>query len=242
MRIVEKFEDRTAKNGGRNSIDIAVDALSEFGVTHAAYVLAATNMEGRNDPVIEASYPDEWVQRYQKNAYHLIDPVVVGASMQNTPFCWSDVPKNSSLIRRFFGEASEFGIATSGVTVPIRDVTGHQAIFALNSEMPIDDWHHVLRTRLPEFFHVAMLYHNNHHAENNYDVASFHLVETLSPREIEVLEGAGRGETSAMTADRIDRSEGTVVTHLKRACDKLGVGNKIHAVAVATASGLIAPD
>lgn len=242
MGIVDKFEEGVRENDGANSIEIAVDALSDYGVTHAAYVLTSSSLAMRNDPIIEASYPDEWVDRYQKNSYHLIDPVVVGASMQNTPFCWSDVSKNSSLIRRFFDEASEFGIASSGVTIPIRDATGHHAVFALNSEMDPREWKHTLRGSLPEFFHLAMLYHNNHHAENDYNLANFHLVETLSAREAEVLEGAGRGETSAATAARIGVKESTVVSHLRRSFHKLGVSNKIHAVAVATASGLISPD
>jgi DNA-binding NarL/FixJ family response regulator len=66
--------------------------------------------------------------------------------------------------------------------------------------------------------------------------------QTLSPREIEVLKLAARGATNREIGKAIHVSEATVKTHLVRAYDKLGVGDRTAAVVTALERGLIALD
>ena len=61
----------------------------------------------------------------------------------------------------------------------------------------------------------------------------------LSAREIEVLEHAARGFTVGQVARRLDLSPRTVETHLGNAYRKLGVGNRVQALARASELGLI---
>jgi DNA-binding NarL/FixJ family response regulator len=61
----------------------------------------------------------------------------------------------------------------------------------------------------------------------------------LSPREIEVLEQAARGFTVGQIATRLVLSPRTVETHLGNAYRKLGVGNRVQALARASGLGLI---
>jgi DNA-binding CsgD family transcriptional regulator len=62
----------------------------------------------------------------------------------------------------------------------------------------------------------------------------------LTVREAECLTWAARGKTSEEIARVLHRSSETVEFHLSNAMLKLGARNRTHAVAIATARGLIA--
>jgi DNA-binding NarL/FixJ family response regulator len=64
----------------------------------------------------------------------------------------------------------------------------------------------------------------------------------LSAREIEVLEHAARGFTVGQIARRLVLSPRTIETHLGNAYRKLGVRNRVQALARASALGLIRID
>lgn len=60
----------------------------------------------------------------------------------------------------------------------------------------------------------------------------------LAPREMEVLQWAAHGKTTWETAQLLDLSEATVAFYVRRACSRLGVKSKIHAVAICISYGL----
>jgi DNA-binding NarL/FixJ family response regulator len=66
--------------------------------------------------------------------------------------------------------------------------------------------------------------------------------QTLSPREVEVLELAARGRTNREIGKALHVSEATVKTHLLRAYDKLGVSDRTAAVVTALERGLLRLD
>ena len=63
--------------------------------------------------------------------------------------------------------------------------------------------------------------------------------KVLSDREVEVLTHAAEGLTARDIGERLGLTERTVSTHLHRIYTKLGVGNRMGAVQVATQRGLI---
>ncbi|MBT1676534.1 response regulator [Curtobacterium aurantiacum] len=66
--------------------------------------------------------------------------------------------------------------------------------------------------------------------------------ETLTPRELDVLELLADGSTNRVIAGQLFMSESTVKTHLVRVFAKLGVDGRAGAVAEATRRGIIAFD
>ncbi|QUJ76955.1 helix-turn-helix transcriptional regulator [Sulfitobacter albidus] len=60
----------------------------------------------------------------------------------------------------------------------------------------------------------------------------------LAPRELDVLRWAARGKTTWETAQLLNLSEATVAFYARRACARLNVKSKIHAVAVCISAGL----
>ena len=63
----------------------------------------------------------------------------------------------------------------------------------------------------------------------------------LTPREREVLTHAAAGLTVEQTAEAMVVSSATVRTYITRAVEKLGAANRVHAVALAVACGLVVP-
>lgn len=64
-------------------------------------------------------------------------------------------------------------------------------------------------------------------------------VETLSPREIQVLEGISKGFSNRAIAHRLEISEHTVKFHIRAIFEKLGVNSRTEAVVRATQAGFI---
>lgn len=60
----------------------------------------------------------------------------------------------------------------------------------------------------------------------------------LAPRELDVLKWAAQGKTTWETAQLLDLSEATVAFYARRACSRLGVKSKIHAVAICISAGV----
>ena len=60
----------------------------------------------------------------------------------------------------------------------------------------------------------------------------------LAPRELDVLIWAAQGKTTWETAQLLGLSEATVSFYVRRACSRLGVKSKIHAVAKCISEGL----
>jgi DNA-binding NarL/FixJ family response regulator len=63
--------------------------------------------------------------------------------------------------------------------------------------------------------------------------------ETLTAREIEILQQVGEGNRNRDIADRLFISEGTVKVHIQHIMDKLGASDRTHAITIAVRRGII---
>jgi DNA-binding NarL/FixJ family response regulator len=73
------------------------------------------------------------------------------------------------------------------------------------------------------------------------DVEARRQVDTLTPRELEVLESMARGLSNAELADALMVGENTVKTHVSHVLTKLGARDRVHAVIIAYQAGVTDP-
>lgn len=71
------------------------------------------------------------------------------------------------------------------------------------------------------------------------EMAEYAADDSLTPREIEVLELVAAGNSNKIVADRLEISEDTVKSHMRSILDKLGANDRTHAVTIALRRGFL---
>jgi DNA-binding NarL/FixJ family response regulator len=71
------------------------------------------------------------------------------------------------------------------------------------------------------------------------EMAEYSANDSLTPREIQVLEQVASGKSNKIIADYLEISEDTVKTHLRSILDKLGANDRTHAVTIALRRGFL---
>lgn len=188
------------------------------------------------------TYPQEWRDRYLRNSYILIDPVVQHCASNLTPYSWERIARHerdNKTVRRFMGEAREFGL-NSGVSVPIHSAHGEFAILSAVSNLDLRHSKSQIRDSTP-FVHMFTT-HVHEAVHKIFSKKTLLLAQAhLTDREKECLLWTADGKTSWETSQILKISERTVVFHLQNAADKLGAFNRQHAIARAVSLGLITP-
>ena len=76
-------------------------------------------------------------------------------------------------------------------------------------------------------------------AEVASEMAEYATDDSLTPREIEVLEQVAAGNSNRIIAVRLEISEDTVKSHVRSILDKLGANDRTHAVTIALRRGFL---
>jgi LuxR family transcriptional activator of conjugal transfer of Ti plasmids len=181
----------------------------------------------------------DWVNHYQNRRYQDIDPVVVAARASRLPFFWSEQSlgnRASQEQRRFFGEATEFGIKC-GLTVPIHDsLTGMATVTFISDRNPAQLRRDIEVHR--QLLHLASIYFHVHAGQKLEDAAEKDQPR-LSPREVACLQWVVRGKSMWEIGEILSISRRTVVFHVENAKRKLDAVTLPQAVAVALQKRLI---
>jgi DNA-binding CsgD family transcriptional regulator len=171
-----------------------------------------------------------------------IDPVVAHCMKNITPLTWNTVEpleKENRQIRRFMGEARDFGLS-SGVSLPVHGSLGETALLSLTSGEDPRQAQKRIREVIPYVYLISAYLHEAVRrvmVNEEIDLGRAELTE----REKQCLLWAAEGKTAWETAHILNISERTVIFHLQNAAKKLHVVNRQHAVARAVAMGLITP-
>ncbi len=195
----------------------------------------------------------DFAANYIREDFASYDPVVTRSAVTNTPFAWSDCPEfqmrkrtrrgPKSHARRVIEAAYDFGY-TEGLVIPSHAVDKlGKPVFALMSLF----WSGSTKDfgvpeTMPRWLRLIVLSYHERMLELRGIVSDGPCSRsTLTDRERECLAWACRGKTGGETATILGIGERTVEFHLQNAMRKLGVHNKVHAIAVAVRYGLVAP-
>ena len=221
---------------------LAGELTRAFGFTFFSYVVAAfpAGDDGRGATgLLLNSYPDEWRTRYRRRSYECDDLVVVDGRRCRAPFGWGSDPQLDAMSptsRKLFLEARTYGIR-DGFTVPVRGPDGDCGLFSVSGPGPGDLAPEVGSPVYGGLLAAAQLLHASIMEPRLQ--SRRHAPVSLTCHERACLSWTAQGKTAWEIALIIGRSKATVEFHLRRASEKLGATNKVHAVARALRSDLI---
>lgn len=199
----------------------------------------------------------DWEIEYQHNGFIQVDAVIHRARRTNTPFRWGDTPLPKRLGQKKPGAlktmeaASDYGFK-EGLVIPFHFV---DSIGRINSSLcsliwvdNIDGFRSITEASFQQI-HLILIYWMQRSIDLRSvavrpagNVVRLHhagLDIGLTDRERDVLAWAARGKTTSVTAQILSLSPKTVDVYVASAIDKLGAGNRTHAVAKAIKLGLI---
>jgi len=212
--------------------------LKRYNVRHAVYHAVALPKIDQANPVLILTYPDEWVQRYVRQNYFTIDPVVAAGATSLLPIDWARLDKRGPGAKRVFGEASELGIGKHGLTFPIRGATGDHALFTITSNVCDAEWEKLRTIYLRDF---QVLGHFIHGKVLEFQHGVLPPLKPLSSRERECLSWAAAGKTNKAIARQLGISERVVRAYFESARHKLNCLNRGHVLARAVSLRIIGP-
>lgn len=211
-----------------------IEQLRDFhDVDHMVYhwVSAAGDQYGCG------TYPDAWVRRYVERDYLRVDPVIQGCYRQFHPVDWKRLDWSGKAARAFRKEAVAFGIGTQGYSVPVRGPNGQFALFTVSHHCGDAEWEAFTARHRRDLVLIAHTF--NQRALEFEPGRAADKVQPLSPREVDALTLLAMGYSRAQVARTLSISEHTLRVYVESARLKLGAMNTLHAVARATARGLI---
>lgn len=215
--------------------DALTSFTSRFGLTSmvagAKPLLHGAGGERLEQYLLLSAYPPGWLERYCRQNYLRIDPVVRRMQSEEAPFLWAEAASGDlePAARTMFGEAAEFGLK-AGFAVPMLTLDGAFAVLAgPAAEIPPDARGMI---GLISLFAIGR-------ALDLRNRGSRRKLTKLTRREVECLKWAADGKSEWEIAQILGVSEHTVDRHMANARRKLGARTRTQAIATAMRLGLM---
>ena len=215
----------------------ALNAIAfEIGVRHIAHVRFASDKAcDACLPTATATYSRAWQTHYFLCGYVNIDPVIAHGRNALLPFDWDSFARDDPAVAAFFADASKYGVGRNGLSIPVRNGKGSQALVSFNSDHEKREWNSYKRRNMASLQKLSFLVNS---AANRNSALPPEPIR-LSRREEECLTWAAKGKTEKEIAEVLDIGFSSVRIHLDVARHKLHCMNLTHAIAVAIATGVI---
>lgn len=241
MSRLEDFIDQSQACQTEEALFLLFDEhVGQLGVEYSAYFIMAQKLRAiaPETGLVRHTFPKKLAALYFDKNYVKSDPIIQRSLKEPRPFHWSEVAEHKSLNaqqKQMFTEYEAVGF-TDGLAVPVFGPMGTIAIFSLSSSHTTIDLTVAEKIALQfaclqthnRYFDLAKI---NHQPPN----------KPLSPREKEALSLVAAGHANSAIAEKLNVTENTVDTMLRRVFAKLEVHNRISAVVKAIGNGLIIP-
>jgi len=209
------------------------DLRDVFDVEHLVY--HSVNSTGQQYAAL--TYSLDWVDRYLKEDYARVDPVVQGCYRRFHPVDWRQLDWSGKSAREFMGEANDAGVGQQGFSVPIRGPSGQFALFTISDRRKDDAWEKYTETHIRDVILAAHFINQKAlEIERGSDDVE---MQKLSPREVDTLTMLAMGYSRGQAAESLSISEHTLRVYIESARFKLGASNTTHAVARGLTRGLL---
>ncbi|MBO9101916.1 MULTISPECIES: autoinducer-binding transcriptional regulator TraR [unclassified Rhizobium] len=187
--------------------------------------------------IAASNYHPDWREKYFRQNFAAVDPVVKRAKSLKQLFIWSGEQNRHHLSkaeRAFYAEAADFGIR-SGITIPVKAANGSTAIFTLASEKTAVELERDIDC-VAAAAAVGQLHTRMSFLPLTPDVQ---YPAWLDPKEAAYLNWISVGKTMEEAADLEGVKYNSVKSKLEEARKRFEIHTMPHLVALAIRAGLI---
>ena len=207
---------------------------AQFGFSSFAYLTLPKTT--KNKIRVITTYDPHWIEHYFGRRYQLSDPILAHARNVRTSLIWpseANGAESCEAIKRFFDEASEFGIGC-GYTVPIWEGALPVAAMTFAANRRTSEYLNCLRGNnlLLEF--AACCFHREIGRKLNRSYVMDR--KTLTPRQRQIMDLCAAGKSAVAIGQLLKIKHRTVVYHIENVKAKAGVRSIVQA-AIAFKSG-----
>jgi DNA-binding CsgD family transcriptional regulator len=217
-----------------------VRAMGFAGVDYGSTTQRTLARDSRN--YRWTTLPPQWLTEYDRNSYVEIDPRVSDRWQNPTPVIWDrHIATGRPDLAAFLDRAAAYNVG-SGVAVYFRDEHFSRTTFSVHGpERELDRQQVAARAELiPDILMLAFEFHAIFRRQFiSAGVPPLQQGAPLSAREIQCLQLAAYGMTSADIAQKLSLSERTINFHFCNIVTKLAAANRAEAVATAVARRII---
>jgi DNA-binding CsgD family transcriptional regulator len=185
-----------------------------------------------------ATYKQDWKQHYMEHNLHHVDPTIHRSALSIAPVDWSRFERDTKF-HQVFRSAHDFGVASQGITVPIRGPYGDRGLLSVTANMPDADWRRLSRQVVGDLQRAAVHLHDA--VMRSGQLLPPLARPILSSREREVLQWIAAGKSQQDVGDILSISTRTVEVHVRSAREKMGALTTVQAVGRAIGLGMIYP-
>jgi|SRR6185437_4854670 len=221
-RLLQDYLDELETAGSAKQLCQALARIAAGLDLPAFAYIAIPSATGRQLRLI-TNYADPWRKHYVDQRYETCDPIVLHSIRQPRPFAWGrDFGEDDPFTRRFFDEASHFGICY-GYTIPIHHWHGRFAALTFATDQKRATFLHTIQGHALALEVIAYQFHRKvrEKLEPLHILSGIH----LTCRERQCLTLAAQGKSFPDIALVLNISPRTVKDYIDSAKEKFGVRN-----------------
>jgi LuxR family quorum-sensing transcriptional regulator LasR len=188
---------------------------------------------------IISNYPKGWRDKYDKEKFILVDPVMIHCTNRLVPIGWNSLQKLSTDQSNFMEEARAYGLA-SGFSFPVHSREGDVGVLSFSSSKAstFDQSYSVASAALMAYGHLlAGFVHDA--MRRIIDKPANIMRSSLTPRELECLKWIAAGKSSWEISSILNISEHGVLYHVRNIMSKFDAPTRHLAVIKAIACGIV---
>jgi LuxR family quorum-sensing transcriptional regulator LasR len=216
------------------------DLGRRHGFEQALFGVVESKHTALESAFLRSSYSPHWLNKYDTENFHHIDPTLGHCASANVPLIWKPDIFGTTRQKQFYEEACGYGLR-SGITFPIHGADGELGVVCFVSDVRADkkflaEVHRSLASLAlirDYVFESSLRFANTGSAIDK--------TTSVTPREKECLKWAAVGKSSWEISKILHCSEATIKFHMANIRRKFGVNTSRQAIVKAIGHGTIGP-
>lgn len=224
----------------QDAFAVLVEYAEKFGSELVSYhhMGPPFSREHENFSLLSSGFPKDWVDYYEREQLHLIDPIVNFSLYQTRPLVWSSISRRVPLQdeqAQFMTALYDWLSPGDGIAVPVFGPSGRHGYIGIGCrDRSVADWSPEQQLTIQavcESFHLRFCEIRLSGQEQDF---------TLTDRELQILKGMSHGWSDAMIGATVGIRPNALQTAIHVILKKMNVLDRPSAMLRARTLGLVA--